>query len=233
MPGKQNRIQRSVTGHRRSKDRQSRPPRQTAPPSVMVVAHSLSPTRVRAPTGQGPRMPIPAEERSALHPLPSRTPRASPQGPSGNGRPNLFTMSNSGGQAALGQVRSRQGRDRAVKSGTPRTNSRERIVPSPSPPRRHPEGQGTTDPPSAVPRPHHRRRVPAPIGVKRRPSAFFRSPMLLVTDRCPAPWWSRTGSNRRPPACKAGALPTELRPRTGEADRWSVASNQWSMTNGR
>ena len=26
-------------------------------------------------------------------------------------------------------------------------------------------------------------------------------------------WWSRTGSNRRPPACKAGALPAELRPR--------------------
>lgn len=26
------------------------------------------------------------------------------------------------------------------------------------------------------------------------------------------PWWSRTGSNRRPPACKAGALPAELRP---------------------
>ena len=25
-------------------------------------------------------------------------------------------------------------------------------------------------------------------------------------------WWSRTGSNRRPPACKAGALPIELRP---------------------
>jgi hypothetical protein len=28
-------------------------------------------------------------------------------------------------------------------------------------------------------------------------------------------WWSQTGSNRRPPACKAGALPTELWPRTG------------------
>ena len=28
-------------------------------------------------------------------------------------------------------------------------------------------------------------------------------------------WWSRTGSNRRPPACKAGALPTELRPLPG------------------
>ena len=26
-------------------------------------------------------------------------------------------------------------------------------------------------------------------------------------------WWSQTESNRRPPACKAGALPTELWPR--------------------
>ena len=26
-------------------------------------------------------------------------------------------------------------------------------------------------------------------------------------------WWSVTGSNRRPPACKAGALPAELTPR--------------------
>ena len=30
-------------------------------------------------------------------------------------------------------------------------------------------------------------------------------------------WWSQTGSNRRPPACKAGALPTELWPRAGTA----------------
>ena len=28
-------------------------------------------------------------------------------------------------------------------------------------------------------------------------------------------WWSLPGSNRRPSACKADALPTELRPRTG------------------
>ena len=28
-------------------------------------------------------------------------------------------------------------------------------------------------------------------------------------------WWSQTGSNRRHPACKAGALPAELRPRKG------------------
>ena len=25
-------------------------------------------------------------------------------------------------------------------------------------------------------------------------------------------WWSQSGSNRRPPACKAGALPAELWP---------------------
>ena len=28
-------------------------------------------------------------------------------------------------------------------------------------------------------------------------------------------WWSLSGSNRRPPACKAGALPAELRPHSG------------------
>ena len=32
-------------------------------------------------------------------------------------------------------------------------------------------------------------------------------------------WWSQTGSNRRPPACKAGALPTELWPRRQAGDR--------------
>ena len=41
---------------------------------------------------------------------------------------------------------------------------------------------------------------------------------LKVTVRpCPPPWWRRTGSNRRPHACKARALPTELCPRGG---RW-------------
>ena len=28
-------------------------------------------------------------------------------------------------------------------------------------------------------------------------------------------WWSRSGSNRRPPECHSGALPTELRPHEG------------------
>ena len=30
----------------------------------------------------------------------------------------------------------------------------------------------------------------------------------------PGKWWSQTGSNRRPPECKSGALPAELWPRT-------------------
>ena len=33
-------------------------------------------------------------------------------------------------------------------------------------------------------------------------------------DRGESAWWSQTGSNRRPPACKAGALPAELWPLT-------------------
>lgn len=38
--------------------------------------------------------------------------------------------------------------------------------------------------------------------------------ILTTSSRQPTKegWWSRTGSNRRHPACKAGALPAELRP---------------------
>ena len=35
----------------------------------------------------------------------------------------------------------------------------------------------------------------------------------------PRRWWSKTGSNRRPHACKARALPTELLPRSGKRVR--------------
>ena len=34
-----------------------------------------------------------------------------------------------------------------------------------------------------------------------------------------APWWSRTGSNRRPHACKARALPTELWPHEDDSQK--------------
>ena len=38
---------------------------------------------------------------------------------------------------------------------------------------------------------------------------------------CPSSWWRRTGSNRRPHACKARALPTELRPHgEGSGGQW-------------
>ena len=39
--------------------------------------------------------------------------------------------------------------------------------------------------------------------------------LFAVRYRRPMQWWRRTDSNRRPPGCKPGALPTELRPRYG------------------
>ena len=43
-----------------------------------------------------------------------------------------------------------------------------------------------------------------------RNQAVLRLP--IAHFRVPPTWWSLTGSNRRHPACKAGALPAELRP---------------------
>src|SRR5690606_14513459 len=43
-----------------------------------------------------------------------------------------------------------------------------------------------------------------------RNQAVLRLP--IAHFRVPPNWWSLTGSNRRHPACKAGALPAELRP---------------------
>ena len=34
-------------------------------------------------------------------------------------------------------------------------------------------------------------------------------------------WWSQAGSNRRPPACKAGALPAELWPQVFGGSGWT------------
>jgi hypothetical protein len=43
-------------------------------------------------------------------------------------------------------------------------------------------------------------------------------------------WWSQTGSNRRPPACKAGALPTELWPRASDRQIVGIqrSGNWWA-----
>jgi hypothetical protein len=42
---------------------------------------------------------------------------------------------------------------------------------------------------------------------------------IFLADERRSCWWSQTGSNRRPPACKAGALPTELWPRSEDRCR--------------
>src|SRR5882757_3073331 len=62
-------------------------------------------------------------------------------------------------------------------------------------------------------------KLAAPARFRRSRSAFATlrrdSLCAVLACRAEAPvgregWWSQTGSNRRPPACKAGALPTEL-----------------------
>ena len=47
-------------------------------------------------------------------------------------------------------------------------------------------------------------------------------PRCRDTNHSIEKWWSRSGSNRRPQACKARALPTELRPHW--CAPWSVSS---------
>ncbi len=49
---------------------------------------------------------------------------------------------------------------------------------------------------------------------------------------CPgSAWWSRPGSNRRPPECHSGTLPTELRPHAGSAGyraAWGLVKGHFS-----
>ena len=47
----------------------------------------------------------------------------------------------------------------------------------------------------------------------------------VETQTTTSPWWRMTGSNRRPPACKAGALPAELIPRI------ETGGSGWVRTN--
>jgi hypothetical protein len=52
----------------------------------------------------------------------------------------------------------------------------------------------------------------SPFGL-RRGSLRYRSARLAEAGEACEGWWSQTGSNRRPHACKARALPAELWPR--------------------
>ena len=61
----------------------------------------------------------------------------------------------------------------------------------------------------------HRQRgsTRSPSDLHYLPATIFRSSdRSQPSQHQSVKWWRRTGSNRRPPACKAGALPAELRP---------------------
>ncbi len=66
---------------------------------------------------------------------------------------------------------------------------------------------------------------PERVGYARR--NFLPIPLNAFAAGCLPPearqregWWSRSGSNRRPHACKARALPTELRPQFDLLSCW-------------
>ncbi len=52
--------------------------------------------------------------------------------------------------------------------------------------------------------------------------------LLLVKTALDVNWWSQAGSNRRPPACKAGALPAELWPRLVGLGRFELPTSPLS-----
>ena len=60
--------------------------------------------------------------------------------------------------------------------------------------------------------PRIRRKI-RPTNVQRKSRWGGRAPALARRSSDRWPQWRRSGSNRQPPACKAGALPIELRPR--------------------
>jgi hypothetical protein len=67
--------------------------------------------------------------------------------------------------------------------------------------------------------PPRKRPLPIPATLSRRTERGISRLQTSSDKRCQRTisfsmrWWRQTGSNRRPPACKAGALPTELCPR--------------------
>ena len=62
--------------------------------------------------------------------------------------------------------------------------------------------------------------IPASAGTCVPSRGYRCRPLAAQPPRRP-PWWRRTGSNRRPHACKARALPTELRPLSGPEEWWA------------
>ena len=60
-----------------------------------------------------------------------------------------------------------------------------------------------------------------------KPVIFIPGKMRGAAAPC-ATWWSQSGSNRRPQACKASALPTELGPQSQAAARNERRAQHWS-----
>jgi hypothetical protein len=79
---------------------------------------------------------------------------------------------------------------------------------------------GQTYPPAAEAVPLARRALALPAKLILIASDLRLGPRGTTSSAVRPPpsveWWSQTGSNRRPRACKARALPTELWPRTGD-----------------
>ena len=55
---------------------------------------------------------------------------------------------------------------------------------------------------------------------KKKPQNFFFDNKHAHRLNTKKNWWSQTGSNRRPPECKSGALPAELWPLKETKDRY-------------
>ena len=69
---------------------------------------------------------------------------------------------------------------------------------------------------------------PSRAGGQGRGKRFIRDrarPSRQVRDLPAGGWWSQTGSNRRPHACKARALPTELWPLKSRAGCWEPSAD--------
>jgi hypothetical protein len=77
-----------------------------------------------------------------------------------------------------------------------------------------------------------RRQDPLPQADQAAPTRNFLSrtnnPISRRRSKRSTVWWSQTGSNRRPHACKARALPTELWPRDSASNSIAPNPNWWA-----
>lgn len=73
-----------------------------------------------------------------------------------------------------------------------------------------------------------------PFRNPRRGETFFNGQAGITTGtNTSEKWWSQTGSNRRPHACKARALPTELWPLSQAGDARMVGPERFELSTSR